>query len=174
MAPAKQPVSPQEHYRHTEVRLARIKSHLETAPRTGKLEGKVAIVTGVGSLKGIGYTFLNRSKLVILTCFLAEPLHCPLPMQVGRLLPVQWSNDSEYLRRRPTSLPHGLVWGEPPWSEVDYRGAVPRRDSEDTELVAFFGVVLTHPRRSLSFKPTRLTTRRSQMSATGHSENKAD
>ena len=62
MAPAKQPelkqsVSPQEHYRHTVVRLARIKSHLETAPRSGKLKGKVAIVTGVGSLKGIGYTF---------------------------------------------------------------------------------------------------------------------
>jgi hypothetical protein len=62
MAPAKQPelkqsVSPQEHYRHTAVRLARIKSHLETAPRSGKLKGKVAIVTGVGSLKGIGYTF---------------------------------------------------------------------------------------------------------------------
>ena len=70
------------------VRLARIKSHLETAPRTGKLEGKVAIVTGVSSLKGIGYTFLNGLKLAILTCFLAEPLHCPLPMQVGRLLPV--------------------------------------------------------------------------------------
>jgi len=51
MAPA---TSPKEHYRHTVVRLARIKSHLETAPRTGKLEGKVAIVTGAGSLKGIG------------------------------------------------------------------------------------------------------------------------
>jgi hypothetical protein len=179
MAPAKQPelkqsASPQEHYRHTAVRLARIKSHLETAPRTGKLEGKVAIVTGAGSLKGIGYTFSNASKLVILTCFLAEPLRCPLPMQVGRLLPVQWSNDSEYFHRRATSLPHGLVWGEPPWSEVDYRGAVSRRDSADTELVASHGVVLTNPRRSLLFKPTPLTKKRSQMSATGHSENKAD
>ena len=53
----KQSVSPQEHYRHTAARLARIKSHLETAPRTGKLKSKVAIVTGVGSLKGIGYAF---------------------------------------------------------------------------------------------------------------------
>jgi hypothetical protein len=116
----KQSVSPQEHYRHTVVRLARIKSHLETAPRTGKLKGKVAIVTGVGSLQGIGYTFSNGSKLVILTCFLAGPLLCPLPMQVGRLLPVRWSNDSEYSRRRATSLPDGLVWREPPYSEVDY------------------------------------------------------
>ncbi|KAH9992642.1 sex determination protein tasselseed-2 [Russula vinacea] len=59
MAPAKQPdlkqsASPQEHYKHTLVRLARIQSHLSTAPRTGKLNGKVAIITGVGSLKGIG------------------------------------------------------------------------------------------------------------------------
>jgi hypothetical protein len=64
MAPAKQPeikqsASPQERYRHNAVRLAKIKSHLETAPRTGKLKGKVAIVTGVGSLNGIGYTFSN-------------------------------------------------------------------------------------------------------------------
>lgn len=110
----KQSVSPQEHYRHTVARLARIKSHLETAPRTGKLKGKVAIVTGVGSLKGIGYTFSNGSSLAILTCFLAGPLHCRLPMQVGILLPVRWSNDSEYFRRRTTSLPHGLVWREPP------------------------------------------------------------
>jgi len=36
------------------VRLARIQSHLATAPRTGKLKGKVAIITGAGSLKGIG------------------------------------------------------------------------------------------------------------------------
>ena len=62
MAPTKQPVlqlqqsvSVQEHYNRTVSRLASIQSHLATAPRTGKLRGKVAIVTGVGSLKGIGY-----------------------------------------------------------------------------------------------------------------------
>ncbi|KAN0111349.1 sex determination protein tasselseed-2 [Russula decolorans] len=59
MAPGKQAeleqsVSPQEHHKHTVVRLAKIQSHLATAPRTGKLKGKVAIITGVGSLKGIG------------------------------------------------------------------------------------------------------------------------
>ncbi|KAF8502286.1 sex determination protein tasselseed-2 [Russula emetica] len=56
MAPGKQAesTSPQEHHKHTVVRLARIQSHLTTAPRTGKLKGKVAIITGVGSLKGIG------------------------------------------------------------------------------------------------------------------------
>ena len=60
MAPAKQPVlkqsvSPQEHYKRTVTRLARIQSHLATVPRNGKLRNKVAVVTGVGSLKGIGY-----------------------------------------------------------------------------------------------------------------------
>jgi hypothetical protein len=91
MAPAKQPdlkqsASPQEHYKHTLVRLARIQSHLSTAPRTGKLNGKVAIITGVGSLKGIGYAFSNRSTFVILTCFLGGPPLYPLPMKVGRPL----------------------------------------------------------------------------------------
>jgi hypothetical protein len=91
MAPAelKQSASPQEHYRHTAARLARIQSHLETAPRTGKLKGKVAIITGAGSLKGIGYTLSNGSTFVILTCFLGGPLHYPLPMKVGRFLPMQ-------------------------------------------------------------------------------------
>jgi hypothetical protein len=59
MPPTKQPVlkesvSPQEHYKRTVSRLASIQSHLATAPRTGKLRGKIAVVTGVGSLKGIG------------------------------------------------------------------------------------------------------------------------
>lgn len=59
MPPTKQPVlkesiSPQEHYKRTVSRLASIQSHLATAPRSGKLRGKVAVVTGVGSLKGIG------------------------------------------------------------------------------------------------------------------------
>ena len=38
----------------TVVRLAQIQNRLTTAPRTGKLRGKVAVITGVGSLKGIG------------------------------------------------------------------------------------------------------------------------
>jgi hypothetical protein len=63
MAPAelRQSASPQEHHKHTVVRLAKIQSHLATAPRTDKLKGKVAIITGVGSLKGIGYTAPNVS-----------------------------------------------------------------------------------------------------------------
>jgi len=67
MASTKQPTikqlaSPQEHYKRTVARIAKIQSHLATTPRTGKLKGKVAIVTGVGSLKGV-------------------PLHYYLPMK---------------------------------------------------------------------------------------------
>jgi hypothetical protein len=85
-AELKQSASPQEHHKHTVVRLARIQSHLATAPRTGKLKGKVAIITGVGSLKGIGYTSSIVSTFVILTCFVGGHLHYPLLMKVGRLL----------------------------------------------------------------------------------------
>jgi len=38
----------------TRARLEAIKTHLETAPRSGKLEGKTCVITGAGSLKGIG------------------------------------------------------------------------------------------------------------------------
>lgn len=38
----------------TRARLETIRSHLETVPRTGKLKGKTCIITGAGSLKGIG------------------------------------------------------------------------------------------------------------------------
>jgi len=47
-------VSSQEHYKRTVLRLAIIQSHLATAPRIGKLRGKVVVITGVGSPKGIG------------------------------------------------------------------------------------------------------------------------
>lgn len=133
MAPAelrlRQSASPQEHHKHTVVRLAKIQSHLATAARTNKLKGKVAIITGVGSLKGIGYSSPNVSIFVILTCFVGAQLHYPLLMKVSRLLfSVRLSNVSKS-RRRPTSLPHRLVRGEPSQSEVDHRGAVSRRDS---------------------------------------------
>jgi len=53
-AAKKQSASSQEYYSRTVARLAQIQSRLATAPRTGKLNGKVAVITGVGSLKGIG------------------------------------------------------------------------------------------------------------------------
>ncbi|KAI0661436.1 NAD-P-binding protein [Cubamyces menziesii] len=40
--------------KRTLARLDSIRSHLQTAPRTGRLSGKVCVITGVGSLKGIG------------------------------------------------------------------------------------------------------------------------
>jgi len=41
-------------YKVTAARLEGIKAQLAEAPRSGKLRGKVCIITGVGSLKGIG------------------------------------------------------------------------------------------------------------------------
>ncbi|KAH9040754.1 sex determination protein tasselseed-2 [Lactarius pseudohatsudake] len=45
---------PPSSYSRAVTRLVEIQSRLATAPRTGKLSGKVAVITGVGSLKGIG------------------------------------------------------------------------------------------------------------------------
>ncbi|KAI0305748.1 sex determination protein tasselseed-2 [Multifurca ochricompacta] len=47
----KQLSSTQEHHKRTVARLSKIQSHLATAPRTGKLKGKVAIITGVALSK---------------------------------------------------------------------------------------------------------------------------
>ncbi|GJJ06630.1 hypothetical protein Clacol_000824 [Clathrus columnatus] len=46
--------SPQEAYKRTVARLERIQNHLSNTPRSNRLKGKVCIITGVGSLKGIG------------------------------------------------------------------------------------------------------------------------
>lgn len=46
--------STEDHLKDTLRRLEIIKAHLDTHPRSGRLAGKVAIVTGVGSLTGIG------------------------------------------------------------------------------------------------------------------------
>ncbi|KAI9061665.1 NAD-P-binding protein [Trametes sanguinea] len=43
-----------EFRKRTLARLESVKSHLQTAPRGGRLQGKVCVITGVGSLKGIG------------------------------------------------------------------------------------------------------------------------
>ncbi len=52
---------------------------------------------------------------------------------------MQLSNVNEP-RRRATSLPYGLVRGEPSQSEVDHRGAVSRRE-EQGRLDIFFANV---------------------------------
>ncbi|KAH6913904.1 3-oxoacyl-reductase [Coprinopsis sp. MPI-PUGE-AT-0042] len=46
--------SAEEHYQSTVARLEQIQRQVQDAPGTGKLKGKVAVITGVGSLKGIG------------------------------------------------------------------------------------------------------------------------
>ena len=44
----------EEVYKRTLARVQKIQNHLEEAPRCGRLKDKVCIITGVGSLKGIG------------------------------------------------------------------------------------------------------------------------
>ncbi|EAU91428.1 3-oxoacyl-(acyl-carrier-protein) reductase [Coprinopsis cinerea okayama7 len=46
--------SAEEHYQNTVARIQQIQSQFNDSPGSGKLKGKVAVVTGVGSLKGIG------------------------------------------------------------------------------------------------------------------------
>ncbi|CAL1707725.1 unnamed protein product [Somion occarium] len=53
-ARAKNTESSEEFYNRTVSRLQKLQSHLESAPRGSRLKGKVCIITGVGSLKGIG------------------------------------------------------------------------------------------------------------------------
>jgi hypothetical protein len=47
--------SAEDFYNTTTVRIQKIQSHLANAPRGTRLQGKVCVITGVGSLKGIGY-----------------------------------------------------------------------------------------------------------------------
>lgn len=44
----------EENFKKTLARLAKIQSHLSDTPRTSRLKGRVCIITGAGSLKGIG------------------------------------------------------------------------------------------------------------------------
>ncbi|KAF8590932.1 NAD(P)-binding protein [Ramaria rubella] len=46
--------SADEFFQKTTARINKIQNHLSTAPRASRLKGKVCIITGVGSLKGIG------------------------------------------------------------------------------------------------------------------------
>ncbi|KAJ7287416.1 hypothetical protein C8J57DRAFT_1283845 [Mycena rebaudengoi] len=46
--------SAEEFYQNTKARIQKIQSHLATSPRGIRLKDKVCIITGVGSLKGIG------------------------------------------------------------------------------------------------------------------------
>ena len=55
-------VNRQEAYKRTLARIQKIQSHLDTSPRGTRLKDKVCIITGVGSLKGIGYAKLFGLK----------------------------------------------------------------------------------------------------------------
>ncbi|TFY83015.1 hypothetical protein EWM64_g1006 [Hericium alpestre] len=50
----KQQASLEEQYKRTVARIESIQSHLKQTPRGTRLQGKVGVITGVGSVKGIG------------------------------------------------------------------------------------------------------------------------
>ena len=54
--------SDQEHYKRTVARIESIQSHISQSPRRMRLKDKVCVITGVGSMKGIGYGCLNLSE----------------------------------------------------------------------------------------------------------------
>lgn len=54
----------QQHYENTKARIQKIQSHLAHSPRGIRLKDKVIIITGVGSLKGIGYVITGRPRIV--------------------------------------------------------------------------------------------------------------
>ena len=47
-------------YRKTAARIEKIQSHLSRSARGSRLKGKVCVITGVGSLKGIGYALCSQ------------------------------------------------------------------------------------------------------------------
>ena len=57
----RQEASSEELYQRTVKRIEKIQSHLKETPRGTRLKGKVCVITGVGSLKGIGYAFHSDS-----------------------------------------------------------------------------------------------------------------
>jgi len=48
------PTSSEQSYERTAARIEKIQSHISHTPRGSRLKGKVCVITGVGSLKGIG------------------------------------------------------------------------------------------------------------------------
>lgn len=52
--PSSSSTTSKEAYQKTLARVEKIQSHLKSSPRGSKLKGKVCIITGVGSMKGIG------------------------------------------------------------------------------------------------------------------------
>jgi hypothetical protein len=106
--------SADDHYKRTVARIEGIQGHLLTAPRSQRLKDKVCIITGVGSLKGIGSVALLQNKNIVLMCHFARQARCSRPLRTrGRSAPV---------------LPR-FCGGKPSWPEGDHREDVSRRTS---------------------------------------------
>ena len=53
----------EEFYKRTLARVQKIQNHLDETPRGGRLKDKVCIITGVGSLKGIGCVVVKAVRM---------------------------------------------------------------------------------------------------------------
>lgn len=78
-------VGREEFSKQTVERLQMIQSQLTSTPRTGKLKGKVCVITGVGSIKGIGRVAHIVRWLRELTCssLIAEQLRFCSPTKAS-------------------------------------------------------------------------------------------
>lgn len=73
----------EELYKTTTARIQKIQSQLANAPRGTKLKDKVCIITGVGSLKGIGYVcHVTRDSINSNDVLLGVPQLSVSPMKV--------------------------------------------------------------------------------------------
>ncbi|KAF7361796.1 NAD P-binding protein [Mycena venus] len=66
--------SAQEFYENTKARIQKIQSHLANSPRGTRLKDKVCIITGVGSLKGIGCVRVHSTFML---SYLRSDAHPP-------------------------------------------------------------------------------------------------
>jgi hypothetical protein len=125
--------SDQEHYKRTVARIESIQSHISKSPRRMRLKDKVCVITGVGSMKGIGYGCLNcpSHSLALLTFvkhadelqryYTPTKVHIPTDQTLTCNLKVQINV------RCPTSVLVGLFSREFTQPEIDYRKGVPGR-----------------------------------------------
>jgi len=111
-------------YKHTLLRIQKIQSHLDTEPRSSKLKDRVCVITGVGSLKGIGWDVLTLLRICY-SISKAERQLSSLPMKVIKqsnlVLHIDWPLTSD---RREASISHWLRWNQPTQSEGDHRKQV--------------------------------------------------
>lgn len=116
----------------TRARLETIKTHLETAPRSGKLNGKICVITGAGSLKGIGSVRSPVSASHIPHLPVGELLrYCSLMKVDTTHIPLSTLIQISGPRsRRSTPVPLRFRRRQSPRVKGDYSKEIPRRQGD--------------------------------------------